>query len=121
MKNAFTGSCGLAAIAFLVHAAFAPFYEKGIAAYLAPLFFVLVAFTFGALLQRRRWSWRLASGWCLAWILLSLVFPPMPVHFGGATAFARILVSVEVFACFAVFWLMRSPSIKSWFHGASEA
>lgn len=110
-------SCSIAVLAFLTHAAFAPFYETGFGIYLSPLGFLSVAFCFLSLLLRKRWSWRIVTNWCWVLIVINLVFPPMPVNFGSLTMLARLLVSVEVVACALILLTLRLPKSKEWFHG----
>jgi hypothetical protein len=121
MLRLFILSACAAAVAFLAHAVFAMFYEKGVFAYVSPLGFAAVAAVFAALVLRQRWSWRLAFTWSCTWVVISLVFPPMPHQFGGHTVLARLLIGFEVLACVAVAVSMRRPAVQSWFRTSRES
>jgi len=116
MRTAFLYICITAALAFVVHTFFAPFYETGIKVFLAPIFFILFAGLYVAVFLRKAWGWRRASLFSAIWVVINLLFPPMPEHFGTMTTFARLLISIEILACSAIFLLMRSPSIRNWLH-----
>ncbi|MFY9259391.1 MAG: hypothetical protein WAO71_02650 [Gallionella sp.] len=118
MPKIFALACITAALSFLVHAAFALFYETGAFKFISPTIFMVNACYFVALLFRKRWAWRwvFAASW--AFVLINIVFPPSPEHFGSNILFAQILVGVEVAACSTVFFCMRHHFVKDWFYGS---
>jgi len=121
MNRLFVIALAISALAFLAHAAFAPVYEQGAFTYIAPLFFVAIAFVFAAAIWRARWSWRWVFAWSWVHVLITLAFPPMPVHFGQLTFAARVLAGIEVLSCIVVFVCMRSSTVKEWFRNGSIA
>lgn len=62
----------------------------------------------------------MVSNWCWVLIVINLLFPPMPIHFGSLTILARILVGVEVVACVLTLLTLRLSKSKEWFYEASS-
>ena len=116
MPKLFTFACIIAALSFLVHAAFTPFYETGTSKLFSPILFITISCFFIAVTFRKlwAWSWVFAASW--SFVLISIAFPPMPEHYGSYTFLARVIVGFEVAACVVVFLCMRHPHVKNWFH-----
>jgi Mn2+/Fe2+ NRAMP family transporter len=110
----------IAAVVFLAHAAFTPFYETGYARVISPILGVGLAALFGAFLLRKRWAW----GWVLAYsgvaVVLNLAFLPEHEHFGEYLWLARVLVAVEVVACAIVVAFMLHPATKRAFYESAS-
>ena len=111
-------ACIAGSVAFLFHAALAPFYETEGFRFTASIVFIAIAILLFSFLRRQRWSWLLVLIFTASHVIISIIFPPTEKFYGSLTLIGQILVIIESLACIVIFVSMLFPATKVWFTGS---
>jgi hypothetical protein len=111
-------SCIVGIVAFLFHAALAPFYDTEGFRFEASIAFVVIAILLFLFLRRQRWSWLVVLIFMPMFVIVNIFFPPTEGYYGSLTLIVQILVFIESLACAVIFIAMLFPATKVWFTGS---